>query len=385
MKKRWILWLTGLLLCGCTTSQQAVSPDAPLLDRVNYSYQLAENWLLDNMRDKGLFHYIYYPEKEEYPTSNNAIRQLMAARLLAELSHDRPELMPMHEDNMQFFMKYWYKEENGLGYVYYDDKAKLGANAMLLRTIVWSPDFETYKDQAVKLAEGILSMMSEEGAFHSFFKEPDYEYDDEYLLTFYSGEALLALVEYYQKIGDEKYLEAAIKSQEYYIEKYVTHMAENYYPAYVPWHTLSLNMLWKITGDQHYADAIFVLNDELLKIQDTTNEIGRFFNPAFPQYGQPHSSSDGVYTEGLAYAYEIALLTQDEVHQKKYLQAIDIAVNNLIRLQYDSKSAAAFKKPERIIGALRINKDQTGIRIDTVQHTMDAYRKLQSILTGQSS
>jgi len=46
---------------------------------------------------------------------------------------------------------------------------------------------------------GILSLIDKKGEFHPWLKEPDYEYDKDYLLTFYSGEAILSLVEYYEK------------------------------------------------------------------------------------------------------------------------------------------------------------------------------------------
>jgi len=174
-------------------------------------------------------------------------------------------------------------------------------------------------------------------------------------------------------------LDLAVRAQDYYIDRYVIHLAENYYPAYVPWHTFSLNKLWKITKNPLYAEAIFVLNDELLKTQDTTNEIGRFYDPDHPEYGSPHASSDGVYTEGLAYAYEIAKLTGNKNHQKLYEDSLQLAVGNLISLQYTKDTAAQYKRPDRAIGALRYSTDRSGIRIDTVQHTLDAYRKILSV------
>lgn len=366
------------LLCGIslTTFLQA---DEIMLRRVETSLDAAEKWFLNSQRDKGLFRYIYYPKVDQYPNKNNAIRQLMASRLLAEMCQTNPELLPMHRKNIRFLNENWYQEQKGLGYIYYNKKSKLGANAMMLRTLVYSPDYQQYEDQAEKLAEGILSLMKDSGELSPWFKEPDYEYNADYLLTFYSGEALVALVEYYQKSGKRKYLEAAIKCQEFYLDKYVTHLDENYYPAYVPWHTLSLNKLWKLTKLQKYAEAIMILNDEVLELQDTGFIVGRFYNPETPQYGAPHASSDGVYTEGLIYAYEIALLTGDEEHQKKYHEALKLAVQNLVSLQYTEETAARYSNPERAVGALRYGAGRTGIRIDSVQHTMDAYRKILEV------
>lgn len=386
-KATFLRFITLILLSGCTREQStggSSTGDRPtgeqsLTATISPSYEAAEKWFLRNVRDNGLFHYLYYPNTDAYPNKNNAIRQLMASRLLAELSNEKPELLSLHERNLAFLLKFWRREEGDLAYIFYDSKSKLGANAMMLRTLVWSPHYERYQRQAKKFADGILSLMDKKGAFHPWFKEPDYAYDKDYLLTFYSGEALLALAEYYEKTKDKRYLDHAVKAQDFYVDRYVNHIEQNYYPAYVPWHTMSLNKLWKITKKQTYLDAIFTLNNKLLELQDTTKHIGRFFNPATPQYGTPHVSSDGVYTEGLAYAYEIAKLSDNGELQQRYRQALIIAVENLITLQYNEQTAAKYNNPNRAIGAFKYSADRSGIRIDSVQHAMDAYRKIMEV------
>lgn len=379
MKKfRSLRLILPLLLCACMSGSNEA-----MLSKAQDIHDRGEKWLLSNMREKGLFRYIYNPKPDDYPDQNNAIRQLMASRLLAEMTRENPDLLPMHRKNVEFHMKHWYKEDGDKAYVLYSGNSKLGAIAMLLRTLVWSPDYEKYQEQAAKLANGILSLMAEDGSFDPFYVKPEYAYDKDYLLTFYSGEALVALAEYHMKTGRQDILEKTLKSQDFYVDRYVTHMAQNYYPAYVPWHSISLNLLWKITEKPEYAQAIFALNDELLKILDTTDQVGRFYNPKFPQYGKPHASSDGVYTEGLAYAYEIARLTGEKTKEETYLSALSIAVENIAKLQYTKTSLKDFdfERPDRALGAIRYSVDRTGVRVDSVQHSMDAMRKIM-ILFG---
>ena len=342
------------------------------IETVKESNVLAIHWLKNNMRRKGIFVYQYNVKRKRRSRSNNMIRQLMGSRLLAELSQSDSQLRILHRKNLHFIFKYWYKEKGNMGYIYYNKKSKLGAIGMALRTLVYSPYFEEYKDKAQKLCNSILSLMDNAGGFKPFFIEPKYKYCKKRMLYFYSGEAILSLVEYAEKIKDKNILNTAIKAQDYYIDEYVLNLEHNYYPAYVPWHTQSLNKLYKITNNRKYAESIFVLNDELLKIQDRTEYIGRFYHPKFPQYGVPHSASDGVYTEGLACAYEIAQLVEDKDRQKKYAQAIRLGVQNLISLQYkdgDKRQKGAFK--------YRDGKDI--IRIDTTQHTIDAYMKILKV------
>ena len=408
-----------LLLVNCSPKikQQSNQADVPAFafdQELKTSYHLASQWFRNSMRDKGLFRYTFQPgPKNVYGRKNNAIRQLMASRLLAEMCHEDTSLLKMHKRNLNFLFRFWYKEtksreladpendslklkvndaglflaadlgqeiqpeiEDREGYIYYNKKSKLGANAMMLRTLTISPLFDTYRTQARKLYNGIKAIITKNGVMQAFYIEPKYYYRNDYLLTFYSGEAIVALLEYGLKIQNQEVIDLAILAQDYYIEKYVHQIEEHYYPAYVPWHTISLNLLYKHSHNLKYAEAIFVLNDKLLELQDTTNVIGRFYNPASPQYGQPHTSSDGVYTEGLAYAYEVALLVEDGQRAERYLKAIELSIPNLRSVQFTPEECEGFKLPERSIGGFRSNASGSWIRIDCGQHIMDAYRKL---------
>jgi len=400
-KKKIEYIIAALLVVGGVfvfLSQQTHPSGGGFKNRVEYANELGKTWIFQNLReDKGLFVYSANPSTGEVSTQNNAIRQLMASRVLAQESKENPDLQELHHRNLDFIFEFWYQTNGQDGYVLYNDKSKLGANAMLLRTLVHGPFYKEYEKEAAALANGILTLQDNTtGEFQPWYVEPWYEYDQDYLLTFYSGEALLALVEYYEKITDGFDLSVmrlsndspilrignAMKlSADFYIDRYVTHLEENYYPAYVPWHTLALNKLYKSTGEGKYADAIFVLNDKLLELQDTgPGFTGRFYNPETPQYGSPHASSDAVYTEGLAYAYEIAKLAGDTEHEQRYRQALEIAFENLEWLQYQEEIPTFPVEPERYIGALRTKADSFWIRVDTTQHAVDAFTKLLDVL-----
>jgi hypothetical protein len=152
---------------------------------------------------------------------------------------------------------------------------------------------------------------------------------------------------------------------------------------------MALNLLYKITGNQSYAHSIFTLSDKLLEIQDRTNHVGRFFNPETPQYGSPHASSDGVYCEGLAYALETAILAEEEFRIFEYREAVELGLRHLASLQYTPANSESLKNPERAIGGIRIRRtglnapfsesQGSNIRIDSVQHALDAIRKTAEV------
>ena len=114
------------------------------------------------------------------------------------------------------------------------------------------------------------------------------------------------------------------------------------------------------------------------KIQEKENisTLGRFYSYSYPEYGSPHSSSDGIYTEGLAYAYEIAKLINDSNYQNKFKTGIILGVYNLINLQYNNSN-------DKTNGAIRYSNDDYRIRIDSTQHAVDSFRKINDIFNGE--
>jgi hypothetical protein len=360
-----------------------------LLDQkeLEASYKLARACFLKSLNMYGLFDYAYEPVLNQFPKGNNPIRQLMASRLLAELSREDSSLIPEHQRNLDFVLTKLVLEKDDLSLVYMQNSSKLGANAMLLRTLVVSPLYEKYKEQTQRVKRAVLRSINKDGSMNPYLVEPPYAYQWDYLLTFYSGEALVGLIELYEKTREPELLAVIKKSQDFYINKYVNQLEKNYYPAYVPWHSIALNKLFKITNEKKYAQAAFIMSDKLLEMQDRTSgaDIGRFYNPATPEYGSPHASSQGVYVEGLVYALELAKLLKEEARIKSYREAVELGFKNLISLQYNAENSGHLAAPERAIGGFRIVRAEVDvpftrdsgaeIRIDSIQHTMDGMRK----------
>lgn len=207
-----------LLWCGSITPVRGGTP--PLAEELATLRNLGESWLFSNFADNGLFVYSWNPATGEVSRRNNELRQLMASRLLAARSHSDSLLLPVHRRNLDFILANWYEEVDGIGHILYEGKSKLGANAMLLRTLLYSPDYPKHAERAKAVADGILSLQQPDGSFEPWLAEPDYEFDEDRLMTFYSGEGLLALTEYYERTRDRKYLRATEKGAAFYLKKY---------------------------------------------------------------------------------------------------------------------------------------------------------------------
>lgn len=158
----------------------------------------------------------------------------------------------------------------------------------------------------------------------------------------------------------------------------------NYFPAFVPWHTISLNKIFKITNDNKYRDALFLFNDKLIKMQNQSGHpyvdfLGRFYDPEHAEYGVPHSASTGVYTEGLCYAYEIAARSNEYERMFEYKKAVFLGAHNLINLQFNGPDMYYIQNPERVEGAIRTSEDNSSIRVDNTQHMIDAFHQILSV------
>jgi len=340
----------------------------------------AEGWLIASQQPCGLFAYEYDPLRDRIVPGNNAVRQLLASVTLADLAARRPDLTSAHRRNLDYMFMHWYRERDGVGYIHYADHAELGSLAMAVRMFAVSPLLKERRAEADALAKGIVACLKDDGSFRPlYFEGYGWRISDRRALQFFSGEAIVALVDYHLRTGDPRWLAAARRAQEHYLQEYVAEIEQNYYPAYVPWHTQSLNKLYQATGDQRYPKAVFVMNDRLLELLDTTDCVGRFYRPDSPFYGGPHSSGDAVFIESLTYALEIAALTGETARARAYGAALDLAVAHFATLQYSLEEALDFPRPWLAVGGVRSSDTRPEIRIDNTSHCIDALGKLVRI------
>ncbi len=348
-------------------------------------FSLGRDYLLHNVQDDGSFVYLYTIDgnpKED--VKKGIIRQLLTFRVVAKLCQQGDqEFCQIHKKNLDYIFKSGIYQVSGseqAGYLLYNDVAALGSNALALRLLMSSPYFDQYQLQAEALLNGIKKVQQADGSFQPYLVKPQGEFDYARKERFYSGEAVLALMEYYRKTNNQQILDMAKKSEDYYLVKYVDNMQKNYYPAYVPWHTMALSKLWHTTNDLKYTEAIFKLNDELLKMQDNWDYIGRFYSPEHPEYGKPHSASDAIYSESLVTAYRIALELNDEARQRNYMFAIKQSLGNIASLQLCNKSNPFNDIPRKLCGSLQVRKNSQFIRVDSLAHTMDFIMALRQLL-----
>lgn len=342
---------------------------------IKQSLDLAGQWLLNNQDKNGSIKYRYFPDKDEYFSGNNMIRQFMATTALSEMYEytDNLKYKESFEKNLGYNINNYYYETDDLGYIYYNGNAKLGAAAFAYEALSRSEN-NSFSDKKQKLENFIFFMHNKAtGKFKTFYLPPEADRNH----NFYPGETMLAFMLEYEKTKDEKYLDLVKRSFDYYLEFF----RNNPNPAFVPWHTMADYWLYKSTKEKKYADFIFEMNDFLTQIQHKSctpdkRFLGRFYDPLKSEYGPAHASSTGIYVEGLTYAYRIAKELNDTQRAEKYKEAVLLGVRSLMQLQYKEGD-------EKVLGGIRKTVENNELRVDNMQHSIMAFIQVLNSFTDE--
>lgn len=338
-------------------------------------------WMLRQVQMNGRMVYKYFPSRGEESGSNNLIRQFMATLCLiryARFTQDEAH-WTLVTQNLNYNLQQFYHTDGSLGFVEYDGKVKLGAIALAALAILEysdsaSPDESPYSEIFRGLCTTIDHLWNTDGSFRTFYK-PENRNDNQ---NFYPGEALLFWASLYQRTHDSDLLQRCTTSFTYYRDWHRQHRN----PAFIPWHTQAYTLLYQETQDSQFLEFINEMNDWLLPMQQWNSARypdvqGRFYSPTHPEYGPPHASSTGVYLEGLADAYHLAVQQGDRERSRDYQDAIWRGLRSIRQLQFrDDVDLFYISKRGYAHGGIRTTVYDNIIRVDNVQHCLMALLKL---------
>jgi hypothetical protein len=338
--------------------------------------QLSEGmagWLFNQLDASGRLAYEYWPSRGEASSENNMIRQWMGTLAMTRVAVERGDetLLRRSARNVAFNLDDSYTVENGLGAIADPDgDVKLGAVALAALAISQHPDRERFAEQEAARRRPVDHLWQADGSFRTFLVPADRN-DNQ---NFYPGEALLLWASTLEDEADPDLLRRFMLSFEFYRDWH----REGPNPAFVPWHTMAYEKVWRVTQDERLRDFVFEMNDWLVGIQQWDaapypDMAGRFYDPDRPEYGPPHASSDGVYMEGLIAAYRLAEAVGDERRADAYRVALVRGLRHLMQLQFvDEVDLFYISRPERVAGGIRTTEYDNRIRVDNVQHGLMA-------------
>ncbi len=324
-------------------------------------------WLVRQLDDDGRMVYEYFPSRGEESDANNMIRQWMATLALIRAADD-DSLNDRIGDNIDYNLGISYSTDGDLGLIADPDgDVKLGAVALAALAISQHPDRDRWAAEEAALRRMVDHLWQPDGSFETFYM-PAGRTDNQ---NFYPGEALLLWAVTLEEEADPDLLDRFMRSFEYYRAWH----REQPNPAFVPWHSMAYETVWRLTGDADLRDFTFEMNDwlvdEMQQWDDAPSDdaAGRFYSPDHPDYGPPHASSDGVYLEGLIAAYRLAVEVDDDDRADTYRTAIVRGLRHLMQLQFaDEVDMFYVSQRDRVAGGLRTTEYDNRIRVDNVQH-----------------
>jgi hypothetical protein len=312
-----------------------------------------------------MLEYLYLPQADAFVREKSPIRDIASVwdiELLEQFLHTQ-ELRPVVETSLQHYLAYLVEHDGSLIL----DPARLGEpssiahSAFMLLALLYAPP--PRQSQAIGgLVEGILRQQRPDGSYKVYFHDlPDYGEE------LYAGEAMLALLEAYRHLGDERCHESAARAFTYYDAQYFQRgrVEPDLLVFFANWQSQACRLLFECTPDaalkQQVAGYVFRLHDRA---------IGRGFYEEVERHPTRQVSvAVACALEGLNEAYALARAVQDGQRAERYLRCICSGLAYLFQVQCVQQCT------ERERGGFGMSLSERAQRIDVTGHAASAFMK----------
>ncbi len=326
----------------------------------------ASRFLVNQVKEDGSFIYGIYPRFDNDIDNYNVVRHASTIWSLIcrySISPDE-ELKETLDSTIEYLLtQVVYKDEN-TAYLYEekDDEIKLGGCGVAVIALTEYMNVmgtDKYLDVCEKLGNGILTMLDEETGKYYHVLDGSYNRKAEFRTVYYDGEATFALCRLYGASGDQKWLDAAQSAVDHFIEADYSQYKDH-------WVAYSMNEITKYVKDDKYYDFALMnaqVNLKSIYDRDTTyHTYLELLMSAFELY-------DRMVTEGIETDY----MSQFDV--KMFLKTIYCRVNRQLDGYFYPEYAMYMKNPGRILNTFMVRHDGYRVRIDDVQHNIGGYYK----------
>ena len=319
-------------------------------------------YLADMVGEDGKFIYGYYPIDNEELEDYNIIRHagtVWNLILQYEMTNDKSLLAPIEKalDYLEGSFHYM----NGTT-AFLNDRGTLnvGGNGISLLAFVSYTEItgsSKYIHLIRSAANGILYMQKESGGFiHTLYKS-NYKIHKDYITVFYDGEAMYGLLRAYGLLKDKRYLTAAEKAGDYFIDN-------NYETLNSHWIAYGFNELTKYSPEERY------FNFGLKNVHGYTEKLTRVVTAAHTTNETANASFE-LYHRLMQSGIKCDML--EEFDEEMLFKAIDKRVNYGMNYFVQPEQAMFFKDPQLVLGSFVVREDNFRIRIDDIQHFMGGY------------
>ena len=336
----------------------------------------AGDWLIKNIELTGRFTYQYNPATGEKSSflDYNVIRHAGCVYSLLYLYNQtlEPRFLEQGMVSLKFLQRHLQKpllepELLAVRHPVYGTYA-LGTTALTLMALCELPEAQFEKigvDTTNRLARFLLKMQMDNGNFNSIYIRKLAGLKDSKTSQYATGEALLALIRYYNRNPNIDWLEAANKAAAFQIEQFNSTGKVN------SWTIQGLAELFKIDPNPKYSQAVFDMADILLESQFSEEEkIFSDYTGGFNVSRPPRSKTASSRSEALIAARNLSWFLGKS--GEKYDKAILLAARFILWNQYWSDNSYFISLPDLVEGAISGGLSDPKIRMDNCQHAIVA-------------
>lgn len=336
------------------------------VDLLRQRLELIHQWYKGMVNpDRGMLEYLYVPQTDSFVRERSPIRDIASVwdiELLERLL-GRDELRPVVETSLRHYLAYLVDRD---GYLILDpgrlgEPSSIAHSAFMILALLYAPP--PRQGQAIAgLVEGILRQQRLDGSYKVYFHDlPDYGEE------LYAGEAMLALLDAYRHLGDERCLQSATRAFAYYDAQYFQrgHVEPDLLVFFANWQSQACRLLVECTPDpalkQPVAGYVFRLHDRI---------IGHgFYDDVERHPARQVSVAVACALEGLNEAYALALAKQDAPRAERYRRCICVGLAYLLQVQCIQNCT------ERERGGFGMSLRERAQRIDVTGHAASAFMK----------
>ncbi|EAD5682346.1 poly(glycerol-phosphate) alpha-glucosyltransferase [Listeria innocua] len=245
-------------------------------------------------------------------------------------------------------------------------EVKLGGSAATLLALtkyMHITGTKTYLPLCRKIANAILSLQDENGKFTHVLEYPSLEVKDIFRIIYYDGEAVFGLLRLYEIDRDSKWLDAAAKSFNHFIQ-------DKYWQNHDHWLSYCANEITKYIKDEAYYE---------FGLQNAFDNLPFIYEreTTFPTFLELTVATKEMTLRMEAEGQQ-ALLTSYSLENLEKT----ITKRALYQLNgyFYPELAMYYKNPDRIEGSFFIRHQSFRVRIDDVEHNISGYVRYYQLL-----
>ena len=327
----------------------------------------ASGFLVDQVNRDGSFIYGLYPRFDNEIENYNIVRH--ASTLWSLVCQYRmtenEDLIPIIEKCIDYMIdKGIVYSDKQTAYLYEkkSDEIKLGGCGVAVIALTEYMDAfgsDKYEDIAVKLGNGILTMFDDKTGEYYHVLNGNYSRKEEFRTVYYDGEATFALCRLYSLTKDQRWLDAAMTAVDHFI-------AADYVQFKDHWIAYSLNEITKYVtdNDDYYTFALRNANENLETIHDRDTTFHTYLEllmSTFEIYDR--MITNNIHNDYLENVFDV------EYFLNTIYKRADHQLNGYFYPEY----AMYMGNPNRILNTFMVRHDGYRVRIDDVQHNVGGY------------